>query len=225
MSRNKTQKFRDNEQRDNVVQEGKEWFENIKGNWRQYFKNDRPLVLELACGRGEYSVGLARENPGTNYVGIDIKGDRLWKGSGIAIDEQLSNVAFLRTDLRVLDKFFEVDEVDEIWLTHPDPRPRKRDVKRRLTHPRFMELYKSILKHDGWFRFKTDNTGLFDFTLEMISSGQIKVKNLEKTYDLYTSDLISEHYGIITRYEKKFTDAGETIKYMKFQFDEPLRDQ
>lgn len=220
MSRNKLQKFRDNELRSNIIQEGKDWFEKIKGNWSEFFQNDHPLTVEMACGRGEYTVGLARTNPDINFIGIDVKGDRLWKGSGIAEQEELSNVAFLRTDLVFLEKFFSDKEIDEIWLVHPDPRPRKRDAKRRLTHPNFMNLYQKILKREGWFRFKTDNTGLFNFTLEMISSGQVKVKNIEHTHDLYRSNMLEEHLGIVTRYEKKFTDAGETIKYMKFQFDE-----
>ena len=220
MSRQKKRRFADNLLRKNVIEPGKHLYDTIKGKWSsEYFQNDHPITLELGCGKGEYTVGLARHFGDRNFVGIDIKGDRIWVGSGMAESENLENVAFLRTQLQFLTKFFDENEVDEIWLTFPDPRPKDRDEKRRLTFPAFMELYRQVLKEDGWFRFKTDNTFLFDYTLEQIQSGNIKVKNLSFTHDLYESELLAEHHGIQTKYEKMFSLLGETIKYMKFQFD------
>ncbi len=175
------------------------------------------MTVELACGRGEYSVGLARKFPHQNFVGVDLKGDRLWKGSTWAFEDGLKNVCFLRTQILNIEAFFEPGEIDEIWLTFPDPRPRKRDIKRRLTSPRFLNMFKHILKQDGWFRFKTDNTGLFDYTLEELAQHS-DVVDLKFTYDLYSSDLREECYDIKTRYEEMFAAEGEKIKYLRFKF-------
>ncbi len=205
--------------RENVIEPGKELYLRIKGHWKQrYFQNNNPLTVELACGRGEYSVGLARKFPNQNFVGVDLKGDRLWKGSTWAFEEGLNNVAFLRTQILNIEAFFAPEEIDEIWLTFPDPRPRKRDIKRRLTSPRFMEMFKKILKQDGWFRFKTDNTALFDYTLEELGLRN-DIRELKFTHDLYQSDLREECFDIKTRYEEIFSAAGEKIKYLRFRFE------
>lgn len=218
--RQKLIRFEANKYRENILETGKALFENIRGKWNTaYFENDCPIIIELGCGRGEYTVGLAEANPDRNYVGIDIKGERIWVGSTYAIEQKLQNVAFLRTQIHLLEKFFGLNEIDEIWLTFPDPRPKERDAKRRLSHPRFMEMYRSVLKPEGWFKFKTDNTDLFEYTLELIDSGILKVKNFEYTFDLYRSSLLEEHYGIKTRYERIWSEKGSKIKYMKFQFD------
>ena len=207
--------------RDNVIEPGKEIFTRIKGKWNElYFKNSNPITLELACGRGEYTIGMARLFPERNFIGVDIKGDRIWKGSSIAAEEELSNVAFLRTHILVIENFFDSKEVDELWLTFPDPRPRKRDAKRRLTGPRFLEMYKRLLKPGGHLRFKTDNTELFNYSLEELSRRD-DLKNLKLTHDLYESDLRHECFDIKTRYEEIFANKGETIKYLRFQFKEP----
>ncbi len=204
--------------RDNVIESGKEIYEQVKGHWKElYFKNNNPLTVELACGRGEYSVGLARKFTDQNFIGVDVKGDRLWKGSTWAQEEGLKNVAFLRTHILNIESFFEPNEVDEIWLTFPDPRPRKRDIKRRLTSPRFLGLFKNILKADGWFRFKTDNTALFDYTVEELSL-RTDILDLKLTQDLYQSDLQAECFDIKTRYEEMFAAEGEKIKYLRFKF-------
>ncbi len=135
MSRRKLAKFEENRLRDNVIEPGKPLYETIKGNWNEsYFKNNHPITLELACGRGEYSIGLARKFPEGNFIGVDLKGDRIWKGSGIAIEEGLENVAFLRTQIQWLEKYFAPEEASEIWITFPDPRPKDRDEKHRLTN-------------------------------------------------------------------------------------------
>lgn len=204
--------------RDNVIEPGKEIFLKIKGNWKKdYFGNENPMTVELACGRGEYSVGLARKFPMQNFIGVDLKGDRLWKGSTWAHEEGLKNVGFLRTQILNIESFFELGEIDEIWLTFPDPRPRKRDIKRRLTSPRFLDMFKKILKRDGWFRFKTDNTGLFNYTLEELSM-RSDIRELNFTHDLYESDLRAECFDIKTRYEEMFAAKGEKIKYLRFKF-------
>ena len=170
----------------------------------------------MACGRGEYTVGLAQVYPDKNFIGIDIKGDRIWKGSGEALEKGLDNVAFLRTKIHDLEDFFDENEIAEIWIVHPDPRPKKGDDKRRLTHPRFLDIYKKIVKPDGLIRLKTDNTGLFEYSLEILENQPIK--NFEHTFDLYNSAFLDEHHGITTRYEAKFTEEGHSIKYLKFRF-------
>jgi tRNA (guanine-N7-)-methyltransferase len=214
----KLERFRIIEQRDNVVEPSKLIFSTIKGQWAlSHFGNSNPITLELACGRGEYSIGLGGIYPERNFVGVDVKGDRIWKGSTLALEGGLSNVAFLRTEILALESFFSPREVEEIWLVFPDPRPRKRDVKRRLTSPRFLDMYKRLLKPGGRVRLKTDNTGLFNYTLEALGA-RPDVDDLHFTADLYASDLRPECYDIRTRYEEEFTGKGETIKYLRFCF-------
>lgn len=204
--------------RDNVLEPGKEIYLNIKGNWKSlYFKNTNPITVELACGRGEYSVGMARQFLDRNFVGVDKKGDRLWKGSTWAVEDQLSNVGFLRTEILFLESFFEAGEIEELWLTFPDPRPRKRDIKRRLSSSRYLDMYKKLLKPGGYFRFKTDNTDLFNFTLEELSLRN-DLDDFQSTHDLYASSLRPECYDIKTRYEEMFAAQGEKIKYLRFRF-------
>ena len=219
MGRSKLDKFKDNELSRYVVQPGKDIFEQIKGNWRNlYFKNENDLVLELACGRGEYTTGLARAFPGRNFVGVDIKGPRIWRGMKIAEEENLINAGFLRGHIQNLEACFDNSEVDEIWITFPDPRPKGRDERRRLTHPRFLNIYRTILKPGGLVRLKTDNQELFEYSLEVLAS-EADIVDLAYTRDLYNSEFLVEHYGIKTTYEKKYLDVGTKIKYLKFRFD------
>ena len=172
----------------------------------------------MGCGDGEYSVGLAEVDSERNYIGVDIKGDRLYQGSTYAVENDMHNVAFLRTKIHQLDNFFGEGEVDEFWLTFPDPRPRDRDIRRRLTNPRFLEKYKSLCKPNGWFKFKTDSTSLFEYTLEVLEN-EFKVNDLIVTKDLYKDEeLLKDHHGIKTKYEKIWTAKGENIKYLKFRF-------
>jgi tRNA (guanine-N7-)-methyltransferase len=216
--KSKLQRFEIIASRDNVLERGKDLFEKIKGNWDElYFNNSQPITIELACGRGEYSVGLAARFPERNFIGIDMKGDRLWKGSTLALENSLTNVAFLRTQILDIEAFFLPGEVDEIWLTFPDPRPRKRDVKRRLTSPRFMDLFRKVLKPGGYFRLKTDNTELFHYTLDQLNMRN-DIEDFKYTHDLYSSDLREECFDIKTRYEEMFTAKGELIKYLRFKF-------
>jgi len=217
--RGKLQRFEENFKSEIVFEPGKEGYEELNGTWKQeIFGNTNELVIELGCGKGEYTIGLANEFPNRNFIGIDIKGDRIWVGRKQAAERQLSNVRFLRTEIAFLLKFFDESEVDEIWLTFPDPRPKKREAKRRLCHPNFLAYYQRILKENGWFKFKTDNTPLFEYTLDLFKE-EWPVLNLEYTFDLYNSELNAEHFGIKTKYEQLFHAKGEKIKYLKFQFD------
>jgi tRNA (guanine-N7-)-methyltransferase len=216
--KNKLERFRIIAARDNVIEPGKENYERMKGRWNEdYFKNDHPITVELACGRGEYTIGLASLFPNRNYIGVDIKGDRIWKGSTIAMEKSLSNVAFLRTLIGFLETFFAPGEIDELWLTFPDPRPKKRDIKRRLTSPGFFAIFKRLVRPGGYFRLKTDNTELFQYSLEQVSM-LINIDDLQHTDDLYESDLRSECFDIKTRYEQMFANKGEKIKYLRFRF-------
>lgn len=213
---NKLEKFAQNKVSRNVIEAGKEWYDGIKGKWSEFFDNDHPLVLELACGWGEYTIALAEQFPEKNFMGIDIKGDRIWRGSQYALKNDLTNVAFLRIHIiEILDLFAE-NEVDEIWLTFPDPQPKDRNEKHRLSNKAFLDRYQQILKPDGWFKFKTDSTFLFEYTLQVLADMQ--VRDFEFTFDLYQSDMNKEHYGIQTKYERIWTSKGEKIKYMKFRF-------
>lgn len=214
----KQERFRIIEERANVIEPTKPIYEKIKGKWHaDHFGNTKPITVELACGRGEYSVGMGKMFPEKNFIGVDIKGERIWKGSTLAVEQNLSNVAFLRTQIQMIENFFEPGEVDELWLTFPDPRPRKRDVKRRLTNSRFLDLYKRLLRPGSYFRFKTDNTPLYEYTLEEILNRK-DIAELEYTDDLYESPLRPECYDIKTRYEEHFSALGERIKYVRFVF-------
>lgn len=218
--KSKLARFKIIAERSNVLEPGKELYFNIKGNWNKtFFNNDHPITIELACGRGEYSVGMAALFQDRNFVGIDIKGDRIWKGSTWAVEKELDNVGFLRAQIHTLENFFEENEVAEIWLTFPDPRPKKRDIKRRLTNNWFFDLYKKILKPGGIFRLKTDNTDLFNFTLEELQQ-RGDIEDLKVTFDVYQSEFKDEMLGIKTRYEEMFAGKGETIKYLRFGFSE-----
>lgn len=216
----KQERFRIIEGNANVIEPSKPAYDHIKGRWRQdFFKNSNPVTLELACGRGEYTIGLARLFPQRNFVGVDIKGERIWKGSTTALAENLENAGFLRAQILMIDNFFEAAEVNEIWLTFPDPRPRKRDVKRRLTSPRFLEMYKRILEPGGYLRLKTDNTQLFEYTIEQLQM-RSDITDLALTADVYNSELQKECFDIKTRYEQEFSQKGEKIKYLRFRFVE-----
>ena len=215
----KLERFKLIEERSNVIEPTKEIYKTVKGNWRKdYFRNDNPITLELACGRGEYTIGLARLFPERNFIGVDIKGERIWKGSSIAAEEGLTNVAFLRTQILMIQNFFEPHEVDEIWITFPDPRPKKRDIKRRLTSPRYLELFKWLTKPGSYIRLKTDNTMLYEYTLEQLSSRN-DISDYRHTDNIYASDLRPECFDIKTRYEEEFAGKGETIKYVRFRIN------
>lgn len=189
----------------------------FKGAWSaKQFKNERPLILELACGKGEYTVNLARLFPQTNFIGIDYKGNRIWRGAKTAIEEGISNVAFLRIQIENILDYFGEGEVDEIWITFPDPQPQISREKKRLTSPRFLEKYKQILKPGGFIHLKTDNDGLHAYTVEKIE--ELGLKLFARTEDLYVSDLVDEVLSIKTYYEKKYLAHEKNINYLKFSF-------
>lgn len=217
MGKNKLARFAANRENPLVIEPGKAFFEQTKGRWHQdFFANHHPITLELACGKGEYTVGLAGHYPGQNFIGVDIKGDRIWKGSQAAMSQGLTNAGFLRINILEIKNFFAPGEVEDIWLINPDPRPRKRDARRRLTHPRFLQLYLDILKPGGTVRLKTDNAGLFEYTLAVAQA--LPTTDLEYTRDLYESPLYAEHHGIKTKYELLFLEQGHKIHYLKFRF-------
>lgn len=198
-----------------MIERGKPLYTTIRGHWKEtYFENRNPVVLELACGKGEYTVGLGRAFPERNYIGIDIKGDRIARGSRQATEAGLTNVAFLRTSIQYLEEFFEPGEADEIWLVHPDPQPRDKDEKKRLTNQWFLALYARIIKDGGIFHLKTDNPFLYEYSLESLS-GAPGYSVLEHTDNLYESDLMAGHHNITTHYEKLFREKGFTICYIK----------
>ncbi|MCS6821970.1 MAG: tRNA (guanosine(46)-N7)-methyltransferase TrmB [Microscillaceae bacterium] len=217
MARKKLARFAENHRNPLVIEAGKELFNTIKGKWHSvFFKNENPITLELACGRGEYTIGLAKIYPERNYIGVDIKGARIWQGANYALKENMKNVGFLRTIIQNLENFFEPQEVSEIWITFPDPRPKGNDEKRRLTHPRFLEMYRKLLKDRGLVHLKTDNPALFEYTLEVLRTQPIE--NLKFTYNLYKSELQAWHHGIRTKYENIFTAQGANIHYLQFNF-------
>ena len=189
----------------------------LKGNWsNMHFKNEAPLVLELACGKGEYTVNLAQLFPEKNFIGIDYKGNRIWRGAKTAMEEGIDNVAFLRIQIEHILDYFDTDEVSEIWITFPDPQPQVSREKKRLTAPRFLEKYKVILQEAAPINLKTDNDDFYAFTLETI--GQLGLKLHVRTEDLYRSDLVDEVLSIKTYYEKKYLTYHKNINYVRFSF-------
>jgi tRNA (guanine-N7-)-methyltransferase len=218
VGRNKLWRFEINASRRNVIEEGKEIFSTIKGQWRPYFENTNDLVLELGCGRGEYTTGMAAEYPHRNFIGVDIKGARMWKGSTVAVENNLSNVAFLRIRMFQLLDFFEAGEVNEIWMTFPDPRMKDQDEKHRLTNVEHFKRYRQILKPGSIFRLKTDNYPLYEYTLEVLKNPELTISELVHTDDLYQNPgLLAEHHGIQTTYERKFLKEGSKINYLRFR--------
>ena len=190
----------------------------MKGHWReQYFHNDNPIVLELGCGKGEYTVGLARMYPNINFIGVDIKGARIYTGAKQALEENLPNVAFLRTSIEIIDRFFGQDEVQEIWLTFSDPQ--MKNVHKRLTSTFFMNRYRHFLINNGIIHLKTDSNFLFTYTTYMVEKNNLPV--LLRTEDLYHTDGLDDRtreiLGIHTYYENQWIERGLSIKYMKFE--------
>ncbi len=214
MSRRKSIKYQLATALDNVIQRPKPFFDTCKGKWQSdFFKNEHPIVLELGCGKGEYSNGLAKLFPEKNFIGIDVKGDRLASAGLYAQKEGIKNVVFLRLQIQFILDFFEINEIDEIWITFPDPRPRDRDEKKRLTNPFFLGMYQQILKPNGLVHLKTDSESLFTYSLETIPENGFEL--IEQTKDLYNSSLNQEHFGIKTRFEELFYNKGFSIKYLR----------
>lgn len=218
MGKNKLKKFAEMETFDNVFQYPFSVLQEkgfpLKGKWNsEFFKNDNPIIVELGCGKGEYAVGLARKFPDCNFIGVDIKGARMWTGAKAAVNEGLKNVAFLRTNIEMIANFFAAEEVSEIWITFPDPQMKK--VNKRLTSTRFMNLYRQILKHGGLIHLKSDSPFLYTYTDAMAKLNKMNI--LVNTSDLYHSGMADDILEIRTFYEQQWLDRGLTIKYIKFE--------
>jgi len=193
---------------------------NIKGKWSSFFKNENPLILELACGKGEYAVGLGRAHPQKNFIGVDIKGNRIWVGAKKALQENLGNVAFLRTEIDKLNEYFAATEVDEIWITFPDPQLRRSKAKKRLTHPKFLRLYHEFLKPGGIIHLKTDSPDLYHFTKLVI---ELYNCDLVADYgDLYKLTDLHDDLRIKTHYESLDIAESNRIHYLKFSLPAQL---
>lgn len=222
MPRIKLQRFAENATRPDIIEPGKENFGHLAGRWAaDFFVNSQPLVLEVGCGKGEYTVGLAQLHPEQNFLGLDIKGERIWRGSTRAEALGLRNVGFLRILAHQLTDHFAPGELSEIWITFPDPRPRDRDIKRRLTAPRFLNLYQQLLAPGGVAQLKTDSEGLYDYTMEVLATrpgARIEVA----TRDLYaeTDPAFAAAQAIQTHFEGKYRAVGVPIKYVRFRLGE-----
>lgn len=220
MGKNKLAKFEELANLDRVFQPAfEEVFQkdfHLKGKWSsEVFRNQNPIVLELGCGKGEYTTGMATKFTDKNFVGVDIKGARIWRGARTVNENNILNAAFLRTRIEFINSFFSKNEVSEIWLTFPDPQEKKRRKKKRLTGSRFLNLYRSFLLDKGLVHLKTDNQILFDYTRELAGFNGLEI--LFSTADLYNSDYDNEILNIKTFYEKQFLEKGTSIKYIVFR--------
>ena len=187
----------------------------LKGNWhRDFFHNDNPIVLELGCGKGEYTVALAQRNPDKNFIGIDIKGARMWRGAKTATESGMNNVAFLRTRIEFINSFFEQSEVSEIWITFPDPQLKTRRAKKRLTSPIFLEYYAKFLAAEGWINLKTDSQHLYNYTQAVISQFDLPCEVANN--DIYGSGYADEVLSVKTAYETVYLQRGLPITYTRF---------
>jgi len=220
-SKNKLRRFKENEKFENVIQPSREELTDnkfeLKGNWsKNFFKNDHPIVLELGCGKGEYTVELARQNPEKNFIGIDIKGARFWRGAKTALEEDLENVAFIRTQIELIEYIFATSEVSEVWITFPDPQIKYKRTKHRLTNTEFLQRYKSILKEDGVMHLKTDSEFMHGYTLGLLHGEGHEI--LYAHHDIYKNEYSpKEVTGIQTFYEKQYLEKEKPITYIQFK--------
>lgn len=188
---------------------------NLKGQWNNWFNNNNPIVLELACGKGDYTLGLARMNPNINYIGVDIKGNRLWRGAKTALEEGLSNVAFLRIPIDNISEYFATNEVHEIWITFPDPQPQKE--RKRLSSPKFLKTYREIAQPQALMNVKTDSDLFYEFTLETAQEEKLEV--LKNISDVYAMPIVPEVLQIRTYYESIWLGMGRIIKYVQYRLN------
>jgi tRNA (guanine-N7-)-methyltransferase len=218
-SKNKLKRFRENETFSNVIQPTREEVLNgfsLKGKWHTHFNNNNPIILELGCGKGEYTIALARKNPEINYIGVDIKGARFWRGAKIALEENLSNVTFLRTQIELIDLLFGENEVSEIWITFPDPQIKYTRTKHRLTNAEFLSKYNTILKPDGIVNLKTDSEFMHGYTLGLLHGAGHEV--LYAHHDIYKNyESPKEVTSTQTFYESQYLEKGKPITYIQFK--------
>lgn len=220
-SKNKLKRFKENETFPNVVQLTREEIFNntkgLKGKWAEkFFKNDLPVVLELGCGKGEYSVNLAKKYPNLNFLGIDIKGARFWRGAKTALEENIPNVGFLRAQIELVDELFAENEIEEIWITFPDPQIKYRRTKHRMTNPDFLNKYRKIVKPGGVIHLKTDSEFLHGYTLGILSALGEDIELAQ--HDVYKSQYVPEDVTQIqTYYEKGYLAEGKKITYIRFK--------
>jgi tRNA (guanine-N7-)-methyltransferase len=213
MPRKKLKRFAELSTFDNVFEDPPDW----RGRWsREGFRNNNPITLELACGKGEYTLGLAQRYPDRNFIGIDRKGERIWRGARTAHEQNLGNVIFLRTDIEKIIDLFDKNEISEIWITFPDPYPGHGKAMRRLTSPRHLNIYKNILKSNGIIHLKTDDEILFDYTLGVMEAENCIIHRLIR--DIHGQPVSDELLALKTTYEKRHLEAGKTIKYLCFGF-------
>ncbi len=221
-SKNKLKRFRENEEFPNVSQPGRQevldgrfqW----RGKWREYFGNTNPIVLELGCGKGDYTLALARRNPQVNYIGVDIKGARIWRGAKTALEEELSNAAFLRTHIELIDRLFAPGEVAEIWITFPDPQIKFKRTKHRMTNPHFLERYRKILEPGGTVHLKTDSEFMHGYTLGLLQGKGLTIHY--SNHNIYHNEgAPKEVVEIQTFYEKQYIQQGKPITYLAFSLD------
>lgn len=198
--------------------------ENMAGNWHRFFNNNYPITLELACGKGEYALGLSRRYPSRNFIGVDLKGNRLWVGARQALKENLSNVAFLRTQIDRIAEYFSQDEIEEIWLTFPDPQLRISRIRKRLTHPKFLRFYQQFLVPGGYIHLKTDSPDLYNFTLQVIQL--YGLESISEIPDLYAEPDIDPVLKIRTHYESLDIAGTNRIHYIQFRLPgKPLQNK
>lgn len=225
MGKNKLKKFRETAQMDHVIQPEREVLQenrfHLRGKWgAEMFGNGRPIVLELGCGHGDYTVGLAQANPDTNYIGIDIKGARLWRGARYAEDEKLGNVAFLRASIELIEGAFAENEISEIWITFPDPQIKYKRMKHRLTNPDFLDKYRRILKPQGVVHLKCDSEFLHGYTHGIVQMMGCPVYEAYHDIEHQLGKNAPDHllFAIKTHYEKKWLEQGKAINYLRFGF-------
>ncbi len=216
MGQKKLVRFAEIKTFDNVLQ----YPENMAGNWNLHFKNNNPITLELACGKGEYAIGLAELNPKKNFIGVDLKGNRLWVGAKKALKEEVQNVAFLRIQIDGITSYFNKDEIEEIWIIFPDPQLRISKSKKRLTHPKFLRMYQHILKPGGKIHLKTDSPELYDFTKKVID--QYGCLLIEESDNIYLHSQIKQELNIKTHYELLDIAQSNRIHYISFSLPAEL---
>ena len=220
-SKNKLKRFKENDTFGNVFQPTREEVVSgqfpLKGKWNQdYFKNSNPIVLELGCGKGEYSVGLAEKYPNKNFIGIDLKGARFWRGAKTAVETGLKNVAFIRTQIELINHIFDENEVDEIWITFPDPQIKYKRTKHRMTNSQFLKLYKKVLKPEGVINLKTDSEFMHGYTLGLLHGEGHEV--IYSNHNVYVNEGSPEEVtSLQTFYEKQYLEINKAITYIRFK--------